>query len=239
MHWIVQNNLFREETYGAMLEALQRLNVKHTIVSVQPFVDELEPEPDIGQELVYICGSVKLGRIARERKWFPGCFLNTKTMRYEAWDAAIGEELLNHGGTVAKFGTAELPAQGEFHVRPCEDTKAFSGKCFYKAEFDSWRQNMIDSEGIIIDGSLRRHKLGLTSETDIVIAPVQSIQREYRFFVVDGKVVTGSLYKLGGKACYSNVIDQDAQDYAQAMVDEWQPDRAFVMDIAQNRAIHV
>jgi hypothetical protein len=48
-----------------------------------------------------------------------------------------------------------------------------------------------------------------------LLAPLTEIFSEYRFLVVDGEVVTGSQYK-----------------YAQSMVDLWNPNRAFAIDIA-------
>lgn len=232
MLWIVQNNLFREENYEQMIEALQRLGVPHHIVKVMPFVDELEPEPVIDTaQGVYVCGSTKLMRIATDRGWKPGSFMNDN-MRYEAWDAALGDELLNHGGIVSTLQDIQFPEPGEFHIRPCEDGKAFSGRCFYKAEFEKWRQHLYDSQGVVIDGKYERFKIQAQPHTPVVVAPVKKILREYRFFVVDGQVITGSLYKMGGRAHTDANIDPDVVAYVKRMVAKWEPSRAFVIDIA-------
>jgi len=75
--------------------------------------------------------------------------------------------------------------------------------------------------------------LGFTSATLVYIfASVVGGVTETRFFVVDGKIVTGSLYKRGNKVIYDSNIDPDVQKFAQEMVDFWQPNRAFVIDIA-------
>ena len=71
----------------------------------------------------------------------------------------------------------------------------------------------------------------LNLETFVAISEPRTIYREYRFFVVYGKVVTGSLYKLGGRAQQGLCLDQEIIDFAQARVDQWSPADCFVIDI--------
>lgn len=61
---------------------------------------------------------------------------------------------------------------------------------------------------------------------------MKDIYQEYRFFVIDGKVVTGSLYKQGGKPLSSPIVNDDVLQFAEDMVNIWCPDRGFVIDIA-------
>ena len=71
----------------------------------------------------------------------------------------------------------------------------------------------------------------IDSSTPVVVAPLKEIYREYRFFIVDGKVITGSLYKMGDQVVYKTELD-DSEIFTQKMVDLWQPAEAFVLDIA-------
>lgn len=234
MFWIVQSNLFREENYESMLEALKRLEVPHQIVKVLPLADQhLEPEPVIPTgSSIFVCGSTKLMRIAKERGWEPGSFMNAN-MRSEAWDAALGADLLNHGAIVGEFGSIEFPYDGEWFIRPCEDGKAFTGKTFYKYEFDRWRAHMLDSAGVVVNERFERVKqYGVKPDTPVAISKFRKIFREYRFFVVDRKIITGSMYTMGGKSVTDGNIDIDADLYVRRIVDLWQPSRAFVVDIA-------
>ncbi len=232
MFWVVQSNLFREENYEQLLMALERQNIPHAVVDVLPFVNQLQPEPVIpDNQLVFVCGSTKLMRIALERDWSPGAFMN-ENMRHEAWDAALGEDLLNHGAFTSTLGAVQFPEPGEFFIRPCEDGKAFTGRCFYKAEFEKWRQHLTDSEGILVNGKLERYKVMAQDTTPVLVAPFRKILREFRFFVVNGKIVTGSLYKMGGRACSDATPDQEVWGYCKRIIKKWQPAPAYVVDIA-------
>jgi hypothetical protein len=64
---------------------------------------------------------------------------------------------------------------------------------------------------------------------------LKEIYAEFRFYVVDGKVITGSMYKHSNKVYYVNVTefsDPELWKIAQERVDQWCPNRAFALDIA-------
>ena len=63
-------------------------------------------------------------------------------------------------------------------------------------------------------------------------SPGKRIYREYRFFVVNGKVVTGSQYRVGLRVFSTECNEKDVIRYAQKMVDLWSPDVGYVLDIA-------
>lgn len=42
-------------------------------------------------------------------------------------------------------------------------------------------------------------------EMEVIVSPLKEIYREYRLFVVKGKVVTGSVYKVGGRLNFNNI----------------------------------
>jgi hypothetical protein len=78
-----------------------------------------------------------------------------------------------------------------------------------------------------------------------MISSVKTIISEYRMFIVDGKVVTGSMYKRGNQVIANEYVEPLVYEFTQKMVDEWQskvdcrlipevrvPAKAFVIDIA-------
>ena len=46
------------------------------------------------------------------------------------------------------------------------------------------------------------------------------------------KVVTGSVYRIGGRAEISPDVEDDVLDYARGVIDTWTPAHSFVMDVA-------
>ena len=85
-----------------------------------------------------------------------------------------------------------------------------------------WAQQAINANGPV-----------LNSSTKIVVASTRSILAEYRLFVVDGNVVTSSLYKLGERVLSDKYTPENVLCFARGCIERWVPDRAFVLDIAE------
>lgn len=49
--------------------------------------------------------------------------------------------------------------------------------------------------------------------------------------MVDGKIITASTYRRGSFKYYSDVVDADAIEFAQKMVDIFQLAKCFVIDV--------
>lgn len=54
MHWIIQDNLHREEGYEKLLSALDRMGLPYDIVKVVPFVGEMDPDLNPSGEVIVI-----------------------------------------------------------------------------------------------------------------------------------------------------------------------------------------
>jgi len=93
MRWVIQKNLFKPENYRLLVKALGRLEVGYSSVFIPN--GTLDLEPDVNHEgRVYICGAIKLKKIAQERGWSPGSFLNDN-FSFDVWVKHLGQTLLN------------------------------------------------------------------------------------------------------------------------------------------------
>ncbi len=217
MHWVIQNNLFREENYQVIYDTLTRVGIPYTEVTVVPFSHELIPEvSNDGPIMMY--GSCLLIKIAQKRGWVPGAITNDN-FQHSAWVEHWGTELLNHDAKVMKLDEAEY--EGICFVRPAYDLKAFSGQIVEGKRFKFWREKHLQTH------------IGLKLDEEIVVAPLKIITQETRFFVVNGKIISGSIYRIGRQTIYRAEYSQAAGTYAEAMIAQWQPARAFVIDVAE------
>lgn len=236
MFWVVQDNIYKEQKHSVLMKTLEERNIPHAEVKVVPFFDFLMP-PDFDSHSfqgdidevkqvqidedgpIMVLGSLSLARIAKERGWTPGSFLNGQ-FHYQHWSKAFSGHLLNENAVINTFDKIE-PIWDEFFFRPCEDTKIFNGEVTTKEKFFLWREKEMNSP------------YGCDYANDeVMISPLKEIISEYRFFVVDGKVVTYSQYKQDNELYQSNDVPTNIVLFAQQMVDLWQPVRAFVIDIA-------
>ena len=98
-------------------------------------------------------------------------------------------------------------------------SKAFTGKVFKK---DDWME--------FIDNNINEKSL-LNKNTIIQISTVKDIYKEIRFWVINGRIVTGSQYALGGKILYDEYYEAEAEKFAQKMVDIYSLAECFVIDV--------
>lgn len=233
MFWVVQNNLWNEMNFMNMIDCLVRLEIPHEIIKVIPFINEIAGEnnepnytwsPPAGIP-TFVCGGTTLVKIAQKKGWMPGVFLNENfdnRVQLEKW----GYHMLNHDSVVRQFGdipTSILPEQ--FFIRPVLDDKSFSGHVSTLDKLRIWQKKVI---------KLRDVYTSLDENTLVSIASVKQIHKEHRFFIVDGKIATYSTYKLGDRVVKRNdFLTVELTNFVNARIAEWQPDRAFVIDIAE------
>lgn len=239
--WFIQSNMFREDGYTRLVDALDRLGCDYVEVQVLPFTNKLVPSHVVVEgrldELpgvvvptdrpVFALGSYKLATIVAS--WgAPGAYFTG--LRYDEWALRYHSRrfpekrwpVLNPDAWVGSLGRARVYGADAF-VRPLADNKTFTGRVFTAAEFRTlqFAATTAQPEDVI------------QLDLGILIAPVRrDIHFEVRCWVVAGKVVTASYYRLGGKVYVSEVVDRDIIDFAQACVDIWKPNDAFVLDVA-------
>jgi hypothetical protein len=214
MHWVVQKSIFKPGNYQALVDALDFFGIAYTPVAIANGTFDMVPDLSIDGK-VYVCGAIKLAKIARERAWVPGSFLN-ENFKFDIWLRELGNELLNSDiefGTLANVKTGHQPT---FFIRPLEDNKAFDGMVIDTEMLNDWRRDT---------------SKGHLQNMDVIVSPVKQIYREYRLFVVNYKVVTGSVYKIGGRPEVSADVEEYVLDYARGVIAKWTPAESFVIDI--------
>lgn len=221
MYYIVQENTFREENYDVLIKSLERLGLEYEIVSVWPFTDEVLFKTD--RKDVFVFGSLKLARISKLHKWIPGSLMSN-THDYNVYSEHYKENLLNYDSKIYKFtdylNWVDLQSSHKF-IRPCLDSKTFTGKVFNKEEWDEFVERSLTNG----------HTTSLTKDTLIQVATPKNIQKEIRCWVVGGKVITASQYRLGYRTVSDSIVEPDAIEFAQKMVDIYQLADAFVIDV--------
>lgn len=206
-----------------------RLGLPHSWHKVVPFVGELIPEPEVADpDAVILFGAHSLWRTAEARGWRPGVFGIGPFVRERAWHA----HLLN--GPDALFLTlrdvpARLARDGRlWFVRPIDDSKADAGRVSEAGEIvETARRVLALREDEIPVGSLRH-------DTELMLAEPVRIAKEWRLWVVGGRVVTWSLYKEGSRVVYRHEIDDDALAFGREMADlnpGYSP--AYVLDVCR------
>ena len=223
MKFVIQYNLIQEEQLQKIKKAVAKY--PHEYVGVIPFSHEITSDEGLEGEDYIPYGSTTMVNIADERKW-KGVYFDINKFNYQA-SLDNRDDMLNSGIYTIKEAMEFLKTQPEDKVwftRPSNDLKQYSGRVAEtKVILDYFTKALIgdSSEGAM-----------LSPETVIVLCEPQNIDAEYRWFVVGGKVVTGSYYRHSGQMYKQRVTDEKQIAEAQTFADKWLPHENCVMDLA-------
>ena len=228
MFYVIQKNLYAEENFSELVRQLEVQELDFQIVNIIPFSHEIDPDVNVDGK-VFVFGATSIGKIAKTKNWFPG-YIDENINYHNLIDNYKGD-LFNHDCVIVRFGnlitSSKLPQWKHIFVRPVNDGKSFAGMTTTWLDLYAWEQRL---HAIGYEGN---SETTITADDYIVISEAKEIQSEYRFFVVNGKVITGSQYKLGDRVLYSNRVDKEIYRYAQQMVNIWSPNKAFAIDVCR------
>lgn len=226
MHWVIDRMISNEVSAERLLAALDEARTPYTLVKKPPFADHIVSVDDNDKPLdlqiegpVFVSGSTAMMSVSKARGWSPG-YIDAPSLD-ECLDHWHGH-MLNSDLYTGPLATIR-PAVGAFFIRPVNDGKAFAGSVLNPDKFDAWKARLLDGDGYA----------ALSPDTQVAIASVKSILREYRCLVVDGEFITASRYKVGQRVSYSPGAPGEIASFVQSRADEWSPRRAFILDVAE------
>jgi hypothetical protein len=189
----------------------------------------LEPDPNIPfskGSCVVTHGTVQFCRQINKKygmDWCPGTYFNKNVKSFSLFASHFGDLMLNDDFYVipySEFVRRRLKYGQSVFIKPDSGMKEFTGKVIHYDNFDDEINSMNQIE--IVD-----------SESLCVIATPKEIEAEFRYVIVDGKVVTGSEYRwddvLDVRADTLPICDELAKHVAKM---NWQADIAYILDIA-------
>ena len=232
--WIIEDDAFPEDI-KPLTEALEKQNIEHKVIPhLSPFkLDEWEEHLGNypGEECVIFYGSLNTAKQLRKiTKWIPGVYYNIPKYECVNYYAHLGEYLLNRNYILLPFG--ELKNQKEFlyhclamdraiFIRPNRGDKIFTGKLVYKEKFEE---------------EIERFGYGnIGSEELVAASEPKNLKFEWRFVVVEGKVITGSQYAENDRFGTEVGCPLEAFEFAEEIAAHYNPDVAWVIDVCQTK----
>lgn len=226
MHWVLQENLFDEQGFRDALDVFERFQIPYSLHKVIPFVGELLPDIDPDDNVICM-GSYSMRHIAKKKGWYPGVF-DLESVNFNEQMKHWGTHMLNADAVVSRFADAKI-ITGRAFLRPIEDSKVFAGKVFTDQELTEWQHSIItmgDDYGSSMNGG-----------TLIQVCPIKEIYAEYRYWIVDRKIATKSMYKRGDTVHYSSDVDKRFDNFVYGLCcsysRDWQPHDAYVIDVCE------
>jgi len=223
MKFLVQHNLMNEDQLHDINKAIAPY--PHQFVGVIPFSREItSDEPIVGLDYIPY-GSTLFTNLASEKGWkglhFDLAKLNYRTFR-ENHPMMLNDGVMTVADAI-QFLSEQEPTS-EWFTRPSEDLKQYSGTVMQAYEIKEWFESMIAAVG---GGSYY-----MAADAEVVLSKPQYISAEWRWFIIGGKIVSGSMYRAHGQLRKLRELHQPVIDEAQKIADIWIPMDCVVMDTA-------
>ena len=206
MKWLIQPVKVEAAKMDELKSMLDIAEISYDIV--YPFGgDVLNPDKTLYQydvnENYFVCGSYPLTRnVFKDRK---EAVFSLDEYNFKDLMTIFGNDnFVNSDARIIHSNDLKWDDE-EYFIRPANDDKSFNGGIYNANTFK-------------YDG-------------DIVVASLKHISKEHRFFVINGEIITGSLYKLNGSLTTSDVIDENVLSFAKEMISKFNFP-GFVIDIA-------
>lgn len=197
----------------------------HEFIGLIPFSREITSEtPLVGTDYIPY-GSTLLTTLGLKLGW-KGLHFNLENFSIEkAW--LHRTDLLNDSliTTVEHAERLLRTKNQDIFIRPDLDLKHFSGQVINSIECADWLKDAM---------SLPEESgtYAMTKDMKVCISEPVNIDAEWRYFVVGGKIVSGSMYRRGKQLYKKRELDEKVLTEAQTFADGWLPDECCVMDLA-------
>jgi hypothetical protein len=226
VRWIIQDKNHADDDRQQIIDACKKLGIPYQEITIIPFSDELPEFPvDDEYENIYYGSVSMMGRVYRNLGRPVGLFFDHKTFSMENYVKQWGKHMLNSEVEFMELGefiNRDYPSDKYFFIRPDADSKAFNGIVLTFGEVAEWYD-----------------RLDLSPYTKIMVGPAYSVEKEWRNYVVNGKVITSSMYKK------NHILHRSADDIPPEMIKfvedrcrEYTPHDVFAMDIAKCSGEH-
>jgi hypothetical protein len=233
VNWLFESDVF-DENISRIIDEVKRQGMRADIAhyipqqSGQSYKDFYEP-----YSCVVFYGTLNFAsQLVRETNWIPGAYNNSPGFDCTSYYPHIGHYLLTEKYAMLPYGDLQrqkvslYQAYGQsdtIFIRPNSGGKVFTGQTVSYEHFDK-------------DVS-RLGFYDVAPSELVVVSPPRNVVDEWRFIVVDKKVIAGSQYRKDN----TKNVSPEVSPQARALADEvaagpYQPARAWSLDIC--RTIH-
>lgn len=249
--WLVEADVF-DDNQDALISAIKAQGMDYHILKYVPFDDDLvnrcakiyNPE-----DCVIFWGSLNFGHKLRKLPWVPGVYLNEKAFECTSYYPALHNELVHRDYIMLPYGDLMNHKRWLFSIfgpklfiRPNSGVKEFTGFVCENDTFD--------------DAVKLAAFYDVESNLLCLISSAINILKEWRFVIVNGKPVSGSLYRDWSspekiddgfttkdyvlrhsheKREYCSIEEnKKIWDYVEGVAALFEPDKCWTIDICQS-----
>lgn len=233
--WVIETGMFEEDDVCQnLVDIVKSKGCEVREIRYYGFDSDIEGVNDLEDKCVVAMSSLNAcKRAKRKHRWYPGYWCDFSRLSCQSYYSHWFEYILNWDGEFVPWQIIKIKIEnlymqygdkygedGTIFIRPDTNDKLFSGELVVKKQFDNF--------ALMIDNYLGEDESPLC-----VVALPKKIFREWRFYVSEGKIITGSLYKENDKIKYERSWPQEAAELVEKATEKWMPHPICCIDIAE------
>jgi len=221
--WVVQRQTEdRREQWNQKIRTSCLANYHDYIeIDIVPFERSVVGGDPIINGPVVVHGSTAIFDVVERNSWSPGVF---RIYKESDTLAAIGEHYLNHDMKVLEVEEVIPYVQSQgmefFFAKPDRDLKSFDGTVFDAEKFPFFIERA-------------RQYSNYDPETRICVSAIKHPEVEWRFVVVEGRVVAFSQYRVNRTLNVAAQAEGEAIRFGEYIASFASPNDVFVMDVCR------
>lgn len=229
INFVLDEDLLASGAHGHLIDDLASEGYRVHLEKRQSSVYSDPIFTDTGGECTVLYGSIQfVEQRLRNTSYSPGAYYSRERFRCShymhrlplAWlgnadyvCAPFAELRRRHEHFYRLFGVSRL------FIRPDSGAKVFTGLAVTEDDIAQEMNSLMQLTSV-------------TDDTMTLVAPAKRILSEYRFYIVEGKVVTASRYMVDGNPSASPDVHPECLDLAHQVAScRWQVDVAYTCDI--------
>lgn len=226
--WLLEKKCF-EENYDKLTEEITKQGMIYKCAEYKPYKDSDYLDLFSQDDCVIFYGSINFAnKIRKEASWIPGVYFHRYNYECTSYYPVLGEHLLNKNYIMLPFGDLlrqkdylynKLGINNALFLRPNSAIKPFTGMVIKREDYE------------------RELKyLGHMFSNDLcVVSQPRNIFKEWRFVVVENRVITGSQYISDDEIEPKLDFPEEALRLAEIIAKKYSPDLVWIVDICQTK----
>ncbi len=240
--WLIED-YEHDSSLQPLMDEVRKQGMELSVVKYEPWESgEFNQYPN--EDCVIFYGTLNLGRqLQKQKKWIPGVYCNFQKLCCITYYSYWGKYLFNNDYIMLPM--MEIKRREDYvfdmlgvddciFIRPNSGAKTFTGQILKREEIDQEFKLFANYAAKPLDQIIT------------VISSPKVIEKEWRFAVVDKKVVACSQYRdfakekvSDNKKEYELFIVEGSEAGAKILAEkiaeeEWQPDIAYTLDICKS-----
>jgi len=220
---VLQQNLLAENDYHELTGICNEHGIEVEPVTVIPFTEEL-PDFKVKADNFYYGSTTFINNVYEQLNKPKGIFYDAQNFQISNYVKQWGEHMLNCNATfttIKELANMDFDPKKLLFIRPDGDGKEFDGQVLEFEKIKEWDKNLV----------LVSEKF--TRNSPILVSEPYNITREWRLYVVNGEIITGSQYRENFKLKKNAYVPDSVIEYAYYRITEYCPSPCFAIDICE------